>query len=112
MQSKSATIKSKKNIQSSKSTRKERAQQRIKLKPLRDKLDQIEKTITQATEAQQELDRHLADPEIYNETNQSRLHELLSDQARNTQLQKELERRWLATSELLEQASVPFFGEL
>ena len=104
---KDVTIKPKQNIQPSKSTRQERAQQRIKVKPLRDKLDRIEKEIDKATEVQQELDRQLADPEIYNEANRSQLRELLFDQARNAQLQQELEGRWLAASELLEQADVP-----
>ena len=87
--------------------RQERAQQRIKVKPLRDKLDRIEKEINKATEVQQELDRQLSDSEIYNEANRSQLRELLFDQARNAQLQQELEGRWLAASELLEQADVP-----
>jgi ATP-binding cassette subfamily F protein 3 len=104
---KGVTIKPKQNIQPSKSTRQERAQQRIKVKPLRDKLDRIENEIDKATEVQQELDRQLADSEIYNEANRSQLRELLFDQARNAQLQQELEGRWLAASELLEQADVP-----
>ena len=56
---------------------------------------------------QQELDRQLADLEIYNKVNRSQLRELLFDQARNAQLQQELEGRWLAASELLEQADAP-----
>ena len=84
-----------------------RAQQRIKVKPLRDKLLRIEKEIDKANEIQQELDQQLADSEIYSEANRDQLRELLFDQARNAQLQQELEGRWLAASELLEKADVP-----
>ena len=100
-------INAKQNIQPSKSTRQEKAQHRIKVKPLRDKLDRIEKEMNKVTEVQQGLDQQLTDPEIYSEANRSQLRELLFDQARNAQLQQELEGRWLAASELLEQADVP-----
>ena len=79
----------------SKSTRQERAKQRVKVKPLRDSLDRIEKEIDKATKVQQQLDQQLAEPEIYNEANRSQLRELLFDQARNAQLHQELEGRWL-----------------
>ena len=104
---KETPIKLKHNIQPTKLSRKERAQQRIKVKPLRDKLLRIEKEIDKANEIQQELDQQLADSEIYSEANRDQLRELLFDQARNAQLQQELEGRWLAASELLEKADVP-----
>ena len=91
----------------SKSTRQEKAKQRVKNKPLRDSLDRIEKQIAKATEIQQRLEQQLANPEIYNEANRSQLRELLFDQARNAQLHQELEGHWFTTSELLEQADVP-----
>jgi ATP-binding cassette subfamily F protein 3 len=91
----------------SKSTRQERAKQRVKIKPLRDSLNRIEKEIDKATKVQQQLDQQLAEPKIYNEANRSQLRELLFDQARNAQLHQELEGRWLEASELLEQADVP-----
>ena len=100
-------IKSEQNTRPSKSTRQERAKQRVKVKPLRDSLDRIEKEIDKATKVQQRLDQQLADPEIYNEANRSQLRELLFDQARNAQLHQELESHWLEASELLEQADVP-----
>ena len=90
----------------SKSTRQEKAKQRVKIKPLRDNLNRIEKEIDKATEARLRLDQELANPEIYNEANKDQLRELLFDQARNAQLHQELESRWLEASELLEQADV------
>ena len=90
----------------SKSTRQERAKQRVKVKPLRDNLNRIEKEIDKATEVRLRLDQELANPEIYNEANRDQLRELLFDQARNAQLHQELESRWLEASELLEQADV------
>ena len=100
-------IKTQKKTRRSKSTRQERAKQRVKVKPLRDSLDRIEKEIDKATKVQQQLDQQLAEPEIYHEANRSQLRELLFDQARNAQLHQELEGRWLEASELLEQADVP-----
>ena len=91
----------------SKSTRQEKAKQRVKIKPLRDNLNRIEKEIDKSTEARLRLDQELANPEIYNEANKDQLRELLFDQARNAQLHQELESRWLEASELLEQADVP-----
>ena len=100
-------IKTQKKTRPSKSTRQERAKQRVKVKPLRDSLDRIEKEIDKATKVQQQLDQQLAEPKIYHEANRSQLRELLFDQARNAQLHQELEGRWLEASELLEQADVP-----
>mgnify|MGYP001430570444 FL=1 len=91
----------------SKSTRQEKAKQRVKIKPLRDNLNRIEKEIDKATEARLRLDQELANPEIYSEANKDQLRELLFDQARNAQVHQELESRWLEASELLEQADVP-----
>ena len=96
--------------QRSKTTRQERAKQREKIKPLRDRLNRIEKEIDKATEAKQRLDQALANPEIYDEANRDQLRELLFDQARNAQLHQELERQWLEASELLEQADEPSPG--
>ena len=104
---KGVTIKPKNNNQPSKFTRQERTQQRLMIKPVRDELDRIEKEIDKASKKQQELDRQLADLAIYKEAHRSQLRELLFDQARNAQLQQELEDRWLAASELLEQADAP-----
>ena len=100
-------IKAEQKTRPSKSTRQERAKQRVKIKPLRDSLDRIEKEIDKATKVQQQLDQQLAEPKIYHEANRSQLRELLFDQARNAQLHQELEGRWLEASELLEQADVP-----
>ena len=100
-------LKAEQKTRPSKSTRQEKAKQRVKIKPLRDSLDRIEKEIDKATKVQQQLDQQLAEPKIYNEANRSQLRELLFDQARNAQLHQELEGRWLEASELLEQADVP-----
>ena len=100
-------LKAEQKTRPSKSTRQERAKQRVKIKPLRDSLDRIEKEIDKATKVQQQLDQQLAEPKIYNKANRSQLRELLFDQARNAQLHQELEGRWLEASELLEQADAP-----
>ena len=96
--------------QRSKTTRQEKAKQREKVKPLRDRLNRVEKEIDKAAEVKQRLDQALANPEIYNEANRDQLRELLFDQARNAQLHQELESQWLEASDLLEQANDPSQG--
>ena len=104
------TAKNDQKPQRSKTTRQEKAKQREKVKPLRDRLNRVEKEIDKAAEVKQRLDQALANPEIYNEANRDQLRELLFDQARNAQLHQELERQWLEASELLEQANEPSQG--
>ena len=104
------TAKNDQKPQRSKTTRQEKAKQREKVKPLRDRLNRVEKEIDKAAEIKQRLDQALANPEIYNEANRDQLRELLFDQARNAQLHQELERQWLEASELLEQANEPSQG--
>ena len=104
------TAKGDQKPQRSKTTRQEKAKQREKVKPLRDRLNRVEKEIDKAAEIKQRLDQALANPEIYNEANRDQLRELLFDQARNAQLHQELERQWLEASELLEQANEPSQG--
>ena len=96
--------------QRSKTTRQEKAKQREKVKPLRDRLNRVEKEVDKAAEVKRRLDQELANPEIYNEANRDQLRELLFDQARNAQLHQELESQWLEASELLEQADEPSQG--
>ena len=104
------TAKGDQKPQRSKTTRQEKAKQREKVKPLRDRLNRVEKEIDKAAEIKQRLDQALANPEIYNEANRDQLRELLFDQARNAQLHQELESQWLEASELLEQANEPSQG--
>ena len=104
------TAKGDQKPQRSKTTRQEKAKQREKVKPLRDRLNRVEKEIDKAAEIKQRLDQALANPEIYNEANRDQLRELLFDQARNAQLHQELESQWLEASELLEQANDPSQG--
>ena len=104
---KDITAKDDQKPQRSKTTRQEKAKQREKVKPLRDRLNRVEKEIDKAAEVKQRLDQALANPEIYNEANRDQLRELLFDQARNAQLHQELESQWLEASELLEQADEP-----
>ena len=101
------TAKGDQKPQRSKTTRQEKAKQREKVKPLRDRLNRVEKEIDKAAEVKQRLDQALANPEIYNEANRDQLRELLFDQARNAQLHQELESQWLEASELLEKADEP-----
>ncbi|MHC8598259.1 ATP-binding cassette domain-containing protein [Arenicellales bacterium IMCC55707] len=104
---KDITAKDDQKPQRSKTTRQEKAKQREKVKPLRDRLNRVEKEIDKAAEIKQRLDQALANPDIYNEANRDQLRELLFDQARNAQLHQELESQWLEASELLEQADEP-----
>ena len=107
---KDITAKDDQKPQRSKTTRQEKAKQREKVKPLRDRLNRVEKEIDKAAEIKQRLDQALANPDIYNEANRDQLRELLFDQARNAQLHQELESQWLEASDLLEQANDPSQG--
>ena len=104
------TAKNDQKPQRPKTTRQEKAKQREKVKPLRDRLNRVEKEIDKAAEVKQRLDQALANPEIYNEANRDQLRELLFDQARNAQLHQELESQWMEASDLLEQANEPSQG--
>jgi len=89
-----------------KQLRQEQAQQRQRLKPLRDKVRAAEKALAEKRSRLTKLDESLADESIY--TDQSRKDELtrlVKEQATVRSSIESLEWEWLEASEELEQAS-------
>ena len=74
------------------------------LKPLRQEVKKLEKTMDQLTQRKQDLDRRLADPALYGEDQKARLQELLQEQGQVEKELAEAEEAWLEASERLEAA--------
>ena len=89
-----------------KQQRQQQAQDRQRLKPLRDAVRQVEKALAEQRTRLTKLDERLADESIY--TDQDRkdeLTQLVKDQAEAKAAIESLEWEWLEASEKLEQAS-------
>ena len=71
------------------------AEERAKLRPLKQRIARIEKTMTGLGERQVDLDAELAEPSIYDPENKTRLDELLFARARVAQEIEALESEWL-----------------
>ena len=85
-----------------KARRREEAEQRRRLQPLRDRLARLEKELDRLHARQTRLERDLARPEIYEESNKPRLKVLLGEKAENDRHLEETEQSWLEVSEQLE----------
>lgn len=80
-------------------------QQRALLRPLKNKLKQLEKELEITNQKLAAIEEQLADTEIYNDPNQKEhLTQLIKQQAQLAKQQEELEEAWLETSEELEAA--------
>ena len=93
---------------SKKQQRQEQARRRQKLKPLYDKVREIEKQLARTRSELETLDERLADETLYSDhTRKAELTRLMQDQAeRKAQIQA-LEWNWLEASEALETAESP-----
>ncbi len=91
------------------SARKERkrqeAEQRRKLQPLRNRLSNLERELERLHAQQTTLEEELAAPELYEEANKPRLKSLLEEKAENDRLLGEVEKSWIETGELLEKSA-------
>ncbi|UCB56057.1 MAG: ATP-binding cassette domain-containing protein [Thiotrichales bacterium] len=90
-------------------TRKERkrlqAEQRIRLQPLRKRVTQAEAKLDKLHNVQAELNRRLADPEIYNERNKRKLQDCLLEKADVEKQCEAIETEWMQASEELDNLS-------
>ena len=90
-------------------TRKDRkrleAEQRRRLQPLRKRITQAEAKLAGLQRAGAELDRQLADPEIYSERNKSKLQGCLCEKADVEKQCDAVEAEWMIASEALEELS-------
>ena len=88
-----------------KQQRQEQAQRRRRLKPLYDKVRDIEKQLAASRVELETLDEHLTDPSIYTDhERKSELTQLVQDQAAKKAEIQTLEWNWLEASEVLEAA--------
>jgi ATP-binding cassette subfamily F protein 3 len=91
------------NTMALRNTRKrEEAEKRSRLKPLKRELNELEEAMERLGEQQAELQAQLADNEIYSESQKQRLKSLLVEKARVDALLDDTEQAWLAVGEDLE----------
>ncbi len=88
---------------SRKDQKRQEAEHRRLLQPLRNKLKKLERQVEQLTQQQKELEHELARPEIYEETNKARLRQLLADKTKLDKSLAETEEAWLLAEEEMEQ---------
>ena len=87
-------------------TRKDRkrlqAEQRKLLQPLRKRVSQAEQKLDALHSTRSELEKQLADPEIYSEDNKSRLQQCLLEKADVDKQYEAVEAEWMLASEALD----------
>ncbi len=84
--------------------RRERAEQRAKLAPLRKQLQRVEQRIAQLDKDKRELDRKLANPELYADASTAQMHELTQRSAGIGSEIEALEQEWLEAQHELDRA--------
>jgi len=82
--------------------RREDAEKRQQLQPLRKEIQQLEKTLASLESRMSDLEAQLTDPTIYEETNKARLKQLLTQQADIQRQINQTEEYWLNKSEELQ----------
>jgi ATP-binding cassette subfamily F protein 3 len=82
--------------------RREDAEKRQRLQPLRKEIQQLEKSLLTLESRKHELEVQLADPTVYDETNKAHLKEILSEQAAIQRQINKTEETWLNKSEELQ----------
>ena len=86
-----------------KTQKRERAEQRARLRPLRNRVQQLEKALDELHDRQKALEARLADTELYSEARKDELKRLLADKAAIDRSLAETEEAWLETSGELEE---------
>ncbi len=89
---------------SRKDLRRLEAERRKRLKPLLDSLKKAEQRVELYHLEQQELERQLAEPELYNDHDKEQLKQLLARKAEVDSLLEQAEAEWMEAEEQLEQA--------
>jgi ATP-binding cassette subfamily F protein 3 len=90
---------------SRKDRKRQEAEQRKRLQPLRKRVTQAEAKLDALHSAQAELDRRLADPEIYSEQNKRELQDCLREKAKVVKQCEAVETEWMLASEELDELS-------
>jgi ATP-binding cassette subfamily F protein 3 len=84
--------------------KREEAERRNRLSPLRAQVAQLEARLEQIESRSREIETELASPDLYRESSKSRLQELLQTQGELQNERGAVEAAWLSASEALEQA--------
>ncbi|MFZ1387155.1 MAG: ATP-binding cassette domain-containing protein [Thiolinea sp.] len=87
-----------------KDQRRESAERRKQLQPLKRKVDQLEQEMTKLTQQQAKLEALLADPESYSEANKTKLKQWLLDKSTLEAKLATVELEWMTLSEEYETA--------
>jgi ATP-binding cassette subfamily F protein 3 len=82
--------------------RREDAEKRQRLQPLRKEILQLEKALTSLESRKSELEAKLADPTVYDEANKARLKELMAEQADLQRQINQTEENWFNKNEELQ----------
>ncbi len=85
--------------------RRQEAEQRKRLQPLRNKLKQLEKELDALHHRQSELEAELARPELYEESAKQKLMELMEQKRSVDERLTDVEEAWMETGEELERFS-------
>ncbi len=85
-----------------KTQKRERAEQRARLRPLRNRVQQLEKALDKLHNQQKALEAHLADTDLYSEARKDELKRLLAEKAAIDRSLGETEEAWLEASGELE----------
>ncbi len=89
--------------QTKKEKKRQEAERRKQLQPLKNKLAKFEKELEKLNREKDELELLLADPVIYEESEKQRLKELLLQQSQMSQSLEYIEEQWLQVSEEIEE---------
>ncbi len=87
-----------------KARKRQQAEQRRQLQPLRKQLQAAEQQVTELTAEQQKLEQRLAEPELYSDENKEQLKRLVSEKSQLDRALNEAEEAWLQAGEALETA--------
>ncbi len=87
-----------------KERKRQEAERRKQLQPLRNRVQKLEKEMEQLTGQQAGFEQELAEPAIYEESNKDNLKQLLAEKAKVDASLGETEEQWMLASEELEEA--------
>ena len=85
-----------------KDQRREAAEKRKQLQPLKQKVDKLEKEMDKLNQQKEQLETALADPDVYSEANKQRLKQLLLEKSTLDGRLEEVEMAWMEASEAYE----------
>ncbi|MFC0445968.1 ATP-binding cassette domain-containing protein [Pseudidiomarina halophila] len=87
-----------------KAEKREAAERRKRLKPLKDAVERHERAVQENESKLTQLNTLLGDSSLYEDANKPRLQELLQQQARTQQALQQAEEEWMTAEEALQQA--------